>query len=189
MAVAEQQILSILNERLGEYRLRHSLEVAKESRTLALLYGADEEKAYTAGLLHDVMKETDEKRQLQILRDFGILLDKVEESTPKLWHAISGAVFIRHYLHIEDEDILNAVRFHTVGREGMSLLEKILFVADFTSADRDYPDVEVMRRLSRESLDAAIDHGVIYTIRELAASGSPIHPNTVALYNENRLNR
>ena len=84
--------------------------------------------------------------QLQILNDFGILQDDVEKQAPKLWHAHSGAVFLQYVLGIEDEEIISAVRYHTTARAGMTLLEKILYLADFTSADRDYPDVDEMRR-------------------------------------------
>ncbi|MBQ9859900.1 MAG: bis(5'-nucleosyl)-tetraphosphatase (symmetrical) YqeK [Clostridia bacterium] len=180
----DQQFTQIIRARLGDYRYHHSLCVAEEARRLAERYGADPQKAYTAGLLHDIMKDTAPKTQLQILSDFGILLDEVEQQSKTLWHARSGAVFLRHILGVTDEDILQAVRYHTTGRAGMSLLEKVLFVADFTSADRDYEDVDVIRCLADEALDSAIQYGIDYTIRDLLEQGRPIHPNTLAAYND-----
>ena len=82
------------------------------------------------------------------------------------------------------KEIVSAIRFHTTGRAGMTLLEKILFVADFTSADRNYPDVDAMRRHAEESLDGAILYGVAYTIRDLVEQSRAVHPDTVALYND-----
>ena len=180
----DEQFTAILRTRLGEYRFHHSLCVAEEAARLADKYGADSARAYTAGLLHDIMKDTDAKSQLQILADFGILLSEVEQRSPALWHARTGEVFLRHILGVTDGDILQAVRYHTTGRAGMSLLERVLFVADFSSADRTYEDVDVMRRLADTSLEAAMRYGIDYTIRDLLDKGRTVHPDTVAAYND-----
>ena len=179
-----EQFRSIIRQRLGDYRYHHSLCVADEAKRLAKRYGADERQAYTAGLLHDIMKDTDRKSQLQILADFGILLDDAEKRVDKLWHAKVGAAFLEHILQIKDRAILDAVRYHTTGRAGMSLLEKIVFVADFTSADRQYPDVDEVRRLSDISLEETMIYTIDYTIRDLLNKGQAIHPDTLAAYNE-----
>ncbi len=179
----DEQFKAIIRTRLSDYRYHHSLCVADEAVRLAERYGADEKQAYTAGILHDIMKDADANAQLQILADFDILLDEVERVSPTLWHARAGEAFIRHILQLPDEDILTAVRYHTTGRAGMSLLEKILFVADFTSADRTYDDVDEMRRLSDVSLEAAMEYGIAYTIHDLLNKGRPVHPDTLAAYN------
>lgn len=180
----DEQFKKIIRQRLGDYRYRHSLCVAHEAARLARRYGADETKAYTAGLLHDIMKDTPPKTQLQILADFDILLDEVERPVPKLWHAIVGAAFIERVLGVDDRDILNAVRYHTTGREGMSLLEKVVFIADFTSADRDYPDVDEVRRLADISLEETMIYAIAYTIHDLLNKGQAVHPQTLSAYNE-----
>ena len=180
----DQQFIAIIRSRLSDYRYHHSLCVAEEARRLALRYGADADKAYTAGILHDIMKDTDPTAQLQMLADYGETLDAVEQHSSTLWHARTGAVFLRYILGIEDAAILQAVRYHTTGRAHMSLLEKVLFVADFTSADRNYPDVDVMRRFADQSLEAAIRYGVEYTIRDLINRGKVVHLDTVAVYND-----
>ena len=180
----DEQFIAIIRTRLGDYRFRHSLCVADEARRLALRYGANPDQAYTAGILHDIMKDTDPAVQLQILADYGVELDAVEKQSQTLWHARTGETFLRHVLGVTDEDVLRAVRYHTTGRADMTLLEQVLFVADFTSADRSYPDVDVMRRYADESLAAAMHYGVDYTIRELLDRGNSIHPDTVALYND-----
>jgi nicotinate-nucleotide adenylyltransferase len=180
----DEQYRAIIRERLGDYRYHHSLCVADEAKRLALRYGADEKKAYTAGLLHDIMKDADRNSQLQILADFGILLDEVEQQVEKLWHAKVGAAFIEHILQVSDREILDAVRYHTTGRAGMGLLEKVLFVADFTSADRQYPDVDEVRRLSDISLEETMIYAIDYTIRDLLNRGQTVHADTFAAYNE-----
>ncbi|MBQ7089309.1 MAG: nicotinate-nucleotide adenylyltransferase [Clostridia bacterium] len=181
---ADEQYIEIIRSRLGDYRFHHSLCVAQEARRLALLHGADPDKAYTAGILHDIMKDTDPQAQLRILDDYGVTMDAVEAQTPMLWHARSGEVFLRNILGITDEEILSAVRYHTTGRAGMSRLEQVVFTADFTSADRNYPDVAVIRALAARSLTAAIRYGVEYTVRDLIERGCPVHPDTLAVYNE-----
>lgn len=180
----EEQFTEIIRSRLSAYRFEHSLCVAQEAKRLAERYGADAEKAYVAGLLHDIMKDADLSDQERILTDFGVDLDAVERQSPTLWHARTGAVFLEKILDITDKDILSAVRYHTTGRAAMSLLEKVLFVADFTSSDRDYPDVDVMRRLADQSLEDAMLYGVEYTIRDLMSKGRPVHPDTLAVYND-----
>ena len=181
---ADEQYIEIIRQRLSDYRFHHSLCVADEAKRLAEKYGADPQKAYTAGILHDIMKDTAKDAQLQILADYGVTLDAVEQEAPMLWHARSGEVFLRNILGVTDEEILSAVRYHTTGRAGMSLLEQVVFVADFTSADRNYPDVDVMRALADKSLTEAIRYGVEYTIGDLTKQNRAVHPDTLAVYDE-----
>ena len=181
---ADEQYIEIIRSRLSDYRFHHSLCVAQEAKRLAQLHGANPDKAYTAGILHDIMKDTAPDAQLQILADYGVTLDEVEKQSPMLWHARSGEVFLRNILGVNDEDILSAVRYHTTGRAGMSRLEQVVFTADFTSADRNYPDVSVIRGLADDSLIKAIRYGVEYTIRDLQNKGAVVHPDTLNLYDE-----
>ena len=181
---ADEQFIAIIRNRLSDYRFHHSLCVAQEAKRLAERYGEDADKAYTAGILHDIMKDTPKEAQRKIFTDYAVVLDDVEKRSATLWHARSGEVFLRHVLGVTDEEILSAVRYHTTGRAGMSLLEQVLFTADFTSADRNYPDVSVMREYANQSLTKAIRYGVEYTIRDLIEQGRPVHPDTLAVYNE-----
>ncbi len=181
-----EQYCRILRGRLTPKRYRHSLAVAKQAEHLAHLYGADPDKAYTAGLLHDILKDTDGDSQLQIFADFGILLDAVEQQSPKLWHAHAGAVFLEHILGITDPEILLPVRYHTTGRAGMSTAEVALYLADFTSEDRDFPDVEVIRELAERDADEAMRYALAYTIEDLHAQGCSVHPDTLKCYEEYR---
>lgn len=180
----EPQFIEIIRKRESDRRFLHSLEVAREAERLAKKYGADPDKARVAGLLHDVMKDISPDEQLQIFKDFDILLDDVEQKAKKLWHARAGAAFLEHILKISDQDLLNAVRYHTTARAGMSLLEKVLYIADFTSADRDYDDVDVMRKLADRSLKEAMRYALEYTVRDLTDRGYPVHPDTLAALHE-----
>lgn len=179
----------LIKSRMGEKRYIHSLNVAKEAVRLAKLYGADVKKAEVAGLLHDVTKETPPQEQLKLIKASGIILSEVQKVSPKLWHAISGAAYIRMQLSVTDPDIVSAIRFHTTGRAQMSLLEKVIFVADFTGEERDYDGVEIMRRKSGESLEEAMLFGLSFSIADLAKRDLAIDPNTLAAYNQIVLSR
>ncbi len=169
---------------LSEYRRVHSLNVSSEAVRFAEKYGGDVEKARLAGLLHDVTKETDNEKQLQIIENGGIILTELEKRSPKLWHAISGACFVRDVIGIDDPDIFNAIRYHTTARAGMSRLEKIIFLADFTSAERDYPDIDVIREHAEHSLEEGMLYGIKFTISRLVGRGNLVSPDALAAYND-----
>lgn len=178
----------LLKKRLIEKRYLHSLAVADEAVRLADMYGADKGKAYLAGLLHDITKNASNEEHLNIFSTFGIILTDIEKNATKLWHAMSGAVYIKYVLMIDDEEIIDAVRYHTTAKADLSLLSKVLYLADYTSADRDYDDVDVIRGLVNKSLDSAYLYALKYTITDLAGRGKALHPDTVAAYNQTVLN-
>lgn len=183
------EFLEEIKKRLNPDRLYHSLNVADEAKKLAKHYGADEQKAFTAGLLHDILKNTPDSELLQYFKRNGIMLNETERASRKTWHAMAGADFLRRELHVTDEDILSAVRWHTTGRAGMTLLDKVLFVADFISADRDYPGVERMREKAYVSLEDAMLEGLQFTINELVENAWPVHEDSIRAYNELVINR
>ena len=173
---------------MGDYRYTHSCNVAQEAVALAELYGCDIKKAYLAGILHDITKEIPHEEQLQIMRDGGIILDGVQQNAPKLWHSVSGSVYVQTHLGIGDSDVINAIRYHTTGRKGMSLLEKIIYTADYTSAERSYPGADIMREKSRQSLEDAMLFSCQYTLQKLSEQAAAIHPDQLDCYNELVLN-
>lgn len=179
-----QSYIELLKTKLSDYRFVHSLEVAKSAVYLAEKYGGDSEKMYLAGLLHDILKEADREETFFYINKYGMKLTKLEEVTPKLWHAMVGAEYLKRELCIDDEEILTAVRYHTTGRKDMTLGEKILFIADFISADRDYNGVDEMRQRAEVSLEHAMDMGLSFTITDLVENGRPIHPDTIDAYND-----
>ena len=180
----KDEFIALLKGKLNEDRFIHSMGVADTAVRLAEKFGGDKDKAYIAGLLHDVMKNETAEEQLKIMKKDGIILSQAERNNPKLWHAMSGAAFIKLVLGITDPDIVNAVRYHTTGRAGMSLLEKIIYTADFISPERNYPDVDVMRSLSFESLDKGDLYSLQFSLKKLSESKLVIHTDSVDFYNE-----
>lgn len=179
-----KQYRKLLYERLDERRIFHSECVSESAAALAEKYGADPEKARLAGLLHDVMKNASEEEHFECIRKAGYETNRIDETNRKVWHQKSGAAFLKVSGTVSDEEILSAIAWHTTGRAGMSLLEKIVYIADFISADRDYNDVGVVRKLAAQSLEKAILYTSRYTINKLASQNLPIHPATVDCYND-----
>lgn len=174
----------LLSQRLKPERYIHSLAVADSALYLAEKYGADKEKAYIAGLLHDVTKNENEAKQLQMMENDGIILSRTELCNRKLWHAMSGEVYARTVLGIEDSEILGAIRYHTTGKAGMNLLEKVVYIADYISAERDYPDAPVIRGLAEISLEEAALYALKHSLKSLSKKEKLVHTDSVELYNE-----
>lgn len=178
-----EEYTELIRERLSDYRFYHSICVAQSAKALARRYGADEEKAETAGILHDIMKESTKSEQLEMIEKAGMTITPLEKSKKKFYHQISGAAYAKAVLGIEDSEILNAIRYHTTGRANMSLMEEIIYLADFISADRDYEDVDVMRKKVVEGKEQGLLYAASYTIISNIKKGSILHPDTVNAYN------
>lgn len=172
-----------LKEILSSKRYQHSLNVAAECKKLAEKYGEDTEKAYFAGLLHDVCKELAPEEQQRLIAESGFAVCREELETRSLWHAVAGAYFVKNIFGVEDIDIINSIRFHTVGRAGMSRLEEIVYLGDLVSADRTYKDVDKMRKLVYSNLDAAMLEGFVFSIKSVVKKGGLVPPCTVDGYN------
>ena len=174
---------AFLEKNLTKKRFQHSCNVARASKMLAQKYGADIEKAYFAGLVHDICKELSDEEQYALMISGPFAPDDAELHSRKLWHGIAGANFIRREFDIQDEDILNAVRFHTVGRAGMSLLEEIVYIADMISEERNYKGVEKMRRRASENLQVAMLEALTDAISSVLKKGGLLPHYTIEAYN------
>ena len=183
MKYDEKTYLADLRTRLDDYRFTHSLNVADTCRELAKMYGEDEEKAYYTGLLHDIFKNETKENTLAFFAQNNIVLTDCERNAPKLWHAMAGSVYLQKTYGL-DADCIRAVRYHTTGRADMSLLEKIVFCADFISAERDYPGVDDMRERVKISLEYCMEEGLRFTIDELVNALLPVHPDTIHAFND-----
>ena len=166
--------LSFLNHR----RISHVLGTEQEALRLAERWGADPDKARRAALLHDCTKKRNLAEQLETAERFQVPLDDMERREIKLLHAKTGAG-VAAAVFGTDEEITNAIRWHTTGRGGMTLLEKVIYLADYIEPTRDFPGVEELRRVCYEDLDAGLLLGLEMTIREMESRNAPIHPKTL----------
>ncbi len=168
---------------LTKKRYTHSLNVANEAVKLARTYNAEIQKAYIAGLLHDICKEMPLSKQKQYVKNSKMNVCDTELRAEPLWHAISGAEVVRQEFKIEDKDILNAIRYHTTARAKMTRLEKIIYLADLISIDRDFKDVNKMRRICYKDLDKAMLEALKFSINDTVSKSNTIPLTTLNAYN------
>lgn len=178
-----EEYKALIHAQMGEKRYHHSVAVAKRAVELARRWGADVHQAETAGILHDICKEMPRDVQLQWIKKSGIILDELTKSQPKLWHALAGAGYIQCELLPDEPDIINAVRHHTCGCAQMSVLEKVIYLADLTSEEREYPGIEEMRALADQDMDEAMKQSLQFIVAELAGKGAVISYDTYCAYN------
>ncbi len=182
--LTEDEIKTVLKQRMNEHRYAHSLNVAERAVFLAEKYGADPQKAYFAGLVHDICKGIPKEEQFAIIKNSGEDISSDVENSPNLWHSVAGAIYLEHEMNVKDKDVLNAVRYHTSGRAGMSILEKVIYMADLTSAERNYPDAEYTRSLTDKNLDMGIAYGIRWICTDLKNRGLDAGENSLALLEE-----
>ena len=159
-------------------RIPHVLGTEQEAIRLAERYGADVEKARVAALLHDCTKKLDMEEQLALCRRYGIQLDELEQKALKLLHAKTGAAIARDVFGVDDE-IYRAIWWHTTGPAHMTLLEKIIYLADYIEPSRDFPGVDKLRSVCYKDLDEGLLLGLEMTIEEMTSMGNPVHHATI----------
>jgi nicotinate-nucleotide adenylyltransferase len=142
-----------LRRNLSLHRYEHTIETSKLARKLAVRYGVDPLKAEFAGLCHDFAKEIDRESMLRHIENFTVYFDPCIQKNPNLAHGEVGAELLRQYFGIEDESILDAIRWHTYGNRHMSTLSKIIYVADIIEPSREFEGLSKLRHLAYEDLD------------------------------------
>jgi predicted HD superfamily hydrolase involved in NAD metabolism len=177
--------------RLPRGLAEHIEGVVAEARRLALLHGADEERAALAAWGHDISRALSPAELLAEAHRLGLAVDPVEEQTPILLHGTIGAEILSRDYAIDDVEVLAAARYHTTGRAGMSILEKVVFVADKTEASKVHsePRLATVKKLAEQDLDTAILEYLNQHLLEASRRAWPLHPQTVAARNELLLSR
>lgn len=172
-----------IRDRIGEKRFLHTLRVRDTALELAKIYEVDQEKAEVAGFLHDCAKIRDHDELIKAAKEAGLLLTKEMIKAPQIIHSYLGAIYARDLYGIEDEDILNAITYHTTGRANMSHLEKIIFLADYIEPMRNFDGVEMARQLAKKDLDAAMYFALNNTLKFLVDHDTYIVSTTVTARN------
>ncbi len=174
---------------LSEYRFTHSLGVVKKAVELAKIYGVQEETAKKVGIAHDIAKEMTDEEMLEYVKNNNIEIDEIETVKPSLLHGKIGAdIAAKKYGFTED--MVNAIKWHTTGRENMSMLEKIIYVADKTEENRKGTrfNLEKSRELSTQNIDETL----IFLMNEFITYNVKnewlIHPETIKARNDLLLN-
>ncbi|MGV3487554.1 MAG: bis(5'-nucleosyl)-tetraphosphatase (symmetrical) YqeK [Tuberibacillus sp.] len=180
----KEEALAQVKKLLPEKRYIHTLGVVESASELSIRYGADKEKAEMAAILHDIAKYF----PVEQLREYIETHDEIPSGMllyhPSLWHAPVGAVYVKEQFGINDQDVLDAITYHTTGRTGMTLLEKIVFLADYIEPGRAFPGVDEVREMAKASLDLAVAKALANTTLFLVENYKQVYPDTLAAYND-----
>lgn len=183
------KIKAYLQENLKESRYNHTLGVIETAKALASINGVDVKKAEIAALAHDVAKNMTIHEMKQIIVEHNIELSYETSKTPELWHSIVAPIIGEEVFQIEDKDILNAMRWHTTGRENMTTLEKIIYMADMIEPKRNFYGVERLRKATFENLDVGLLIALNHTISYLLDKEFCVDINTIKARNFIILNK
>lgn len=178
-----EALLAYIRPRMPEKRYLHTLGVAETAVKLAQLYGEDVYKAEVAAILHDLAKYEDESEMEQIVRREGLDEGLIGWGA-EILHGPIAAYRAEKELGIDDEDVLNAMRYHTTGRAGMSRLERIIYVADMIEPNRRFPGVDALRDVAFQDLDMGLRACVKHTVGFLVTAEIAIYPLSITCYNE-----
>ena len=173
-----QELRPIALSYLKAKRMPHVLGTEQTAEALAKKYGADVHKARFAALLHDSTKRLSMEEQLALCEHYHIALDELEQHALKLLHAKTGAALARDVYGADDE-VYNAILWHTTGKADMALLDKVIYLADYIEPNRDFDGVEDLRKVVWEDLDKGLEMGLAMTVEEMEQMGNPVHHNTL----------
>ena len=174
MEELEEAVIALMNPN----RVAHVLGCRDTAVELARVYGENEVDAARAGLLHDITKAIDGPLQLTLCDEYGIVLDTFSRSFPKTLHALTGSL-VAERIFGENENVVSAICHHTTGRANMTLLEKIIYIADYVEPNRDFPGVEEMRAMAYTDLDRAVLMGLESAVAHVRRQGQGLAPATL----------
>lgn len=175
----ESRVSLMINER----RLKHCKNVEKEAIRLGALMGIDIGKCKVAAIAHDCAKEFSNEQLIAKAKEYGIEIDPIQQSFPQLLHGPVGAMYCKRELLISDEEIINAIWYHTTGRENMTPLGKVIYLADITEEERNFPEVEKIRELASKDLTKALILTCNSTLIHVIQKNFLVHPLTIQFRN------
>lgn len=178
-----EYIKSEIEKLLSLDRFKHTLAVEKEAVKLGQIYGADISKCKIAALVHDCQKDIKGEELINKARAYGIEVDKIQYNYPQLLHGPVGAYYCIYNFGINDKDIINAVYYHTTGRENMSLLEKIIYIADIIEENRCFEGLEDIRKEAYININKALIMSADSTLSYIIKRKDLIHPLTIEFRN------
>lgn len=181
MLCTELERQSILS-RLSGYRYTHTLGCERAAKMLAEQFGGDVEKAAFAALLHDITKRLSKEEQLYLCDKYGIIPCDIEKIEWKMLHGKTAAAIAQHE-YGAPQDIVDAIACHTTGKADMTLLDKIIYLADYIEETRDFDGVEPARELAKTDIDEALLYCFDQSLYDLLGRGKLIHPDTMAARN------
>ena len=178
-----EKIKNKISRRQDGIRFEHTVGVMYTAASLAMCYGADMEKAYLAGLLHDCAKHYSGEKKLDLCKKYNIPISDAELENPGLLHAKLGAYLAEHKYDIHDQEILDSIIWHTTGRPDMTLMDKIVYIADYIEPNRNQaPNLAHFRQLAFEDIDECLYQILEASLAYLKTRNEVIDPMTEQTY-------
>jgi len=177
------ELKSEISKRMPLKRYEHVIRVVETAKKLAIKHNIQVENAVQAALFHDIAKYMDKDVLLSILTLENDDL-RLQNFHHELWHGPVGAIIARDEFNVTNTDVLNAIRYHTTGRAGMSILEKLIYVSDMIEPGRDFPSVSELRGIAEENLDKAMEACIYQSVQFLVSKKVPVFPDSIDCYNE-----
>ncbi len=178
-----EKLILHLKTTLSAKRFQHTQGVVETSAQLCDIFHENKQKAIIAAWFHDYAKEYSSNELISFLKSKNCPIDEIEEKSPQLLHGKVASIIAKEQYHVSDEDILNAICYHTTGRKNMSRLEIIVALADCIEPNRTYPHVDELRKYSAYDLELGFYHALNYTISFLLKENKLIHPLTIEARN------
>lgn len=176
------EIIEQVEKRLSDKRFKHVLRVEETALKLAKKHGVNQEKVSIAALLHDVAKDESDSEMMDLVISENLDLDLLQYGNA-IWHAPVGAIQAQRDFDIEDEEILNAIRHHTVAAPEMSAVEQVIYVADYIEPGRDFEGIKTAREWAEKDLAEAVKYEIAETMINLVENKRKIYPKAIDSYN------
>ncbi|MCP3025611.1 bis(5'-nucleosyl)-tetraphosphatase (symmetrical) YqeK [Halobacillus sp. A5] len=183
MHLSRDQLLDFVRPHLKQSRYEHTVRVTDTAVELAIQYGADVQKAETASILHDFAKHKSKEELKHWISNDERVPNDLLDYHHELWHGPAGALMLENELEIKDPEILSAIACHTSGKKNMSLLDKVVFLADYIEPGRNFEGVEEVRELAKSDLDNACLQSLVNTVHFLTNNKRTVYPDTINAYN------
>jgi predicted HD superfamily hydrolase involved in NAD metabolism len=176
------ELVAKLHSALTDSRFQHCLRVEQTAMDLAERNGVNIEKAAIGGLVHDYAKQRPDEDFIKAIKEYQLDPELLNYGNA-IWHGVVGWIFVKNELQINDIDILNAVRYHTVGHQYMTPLEQIVYMADYIEPGREFDGVDDARRITMNNLQQGVAYQTKQTLSYLIANNKPVFPQTIVTYN------
>ncbi|KRK89895.1 bis(5'-nucleosyl)-tetraphosphatase (symmetrical) YqeK [Lentilactobacillus sunkii] len=176
------ELVAKLRDALTDSRFQHCLRVEQTAMNLAERNGVNVEKAAIGGLVHDYAKQRPDEDFIEAIKEYHMDPELLNYGNA-IWHGVVGWIFVKNELQITDIDILNAVRYHTVGHQYMTPLEQIVYMADYIEPGRDFPGVDDARKITMNNLKDGVAYQTKQTLGYLVGHDKPVFPQTIVTYN------
>ena len=180
----KQIYINILKEKLSSKRFNHSVAVMETALSMAANYALEQKKVWLAALLHDYAKDLSDAELLKLAGDNNLFSCQLEKYQPNLLHGPVGAFLCKRDLRIKDQEILQAIHYHTTGHQAMTLLDKIVFLADLLEPERSYSQVDELRQICATDLDKGLFFAFEQILQYLLHTKTLIHPLTIKARNQ-----